>query len=140
MICLLLRRGADLDALSLGGYSAEDYARHTAAALLRDVRLAGGWRGYVHEPRKRLLSLRILAERDRAETKHELLVHLFPSPVKNKKNAGKTHKAVPTALPTEVLWHILSYWRSDRDLLAADVDAGAPPTWDRLSRRRIVFP
>jgi hypothetical protein len=29
-----------------------------------------------------------------------------------------------------VLWHILSYWRSDRDLLAADVDAGAPPTWD----------
>ena len=40
--------------------------RRLTHALLRDVRLCGGWKGYVREPRKRLLVLRELCLRGRA--------------------------------------------------------------------------
>ena len=48
------------------GYLRERPQRPLTRALLRDVRLCGGWKGYVREPRVRLLVLRELCLRDRA--------------------------------------------------------------------------
>ena len=82
-IRLLLHHGADLDACDFKGYDAYDLAnRNTHAAeavLIRDIRLAGGWKKYVRFPRKKLVSLRILAEQGRADTTDPLLVRLFPA-------------------------------------------------------------
>jgi len=126
MIRLLLSRGANLDARDDNGRDAEAWARHynhtEAAALLADVRLAGGWRSYVRVPRKRLLVLRVLCERSRASTEDGLLRRLFPwqPPVQEKQGPttraarrARTPQAAP--LPKEVFWLILKFWRSDRD-------------------------
>ena len=86
MIRLLLSRGANI---TLRGrdddddYDAETLARRNdkdeAAALLADVRIAGGtWDDYLLFPRKRVLALRVLCEQGRASTDDPLLRRLFP--------------------------------------------------------------
>ena len=126
MIRLLLSRGAALGSRDNNGRNAEAYAcnnnRDEAAALLADVRIAGGWDAYLRYPRKRLLALRVLCERGRAKTDDDLLLRLFPwhPPVQEKQ--GPTTRAARRArapqaaqLPKEVFWLILKFWRSDRD-------------------------
>ena len=66
-------------------------------AFLRGVRLAGGWRRYVNVPRADLFVLRALCLRGRA-TPAGVFVNLF----------------APTA-PTPIAWHILTFWRNERD-------------------------
>jgi hypothetical protein len=124
MIRLFLSRGADLAARNNFGRDAEAQAREwnkdEAAALLADVRLAGGWDAYLRYPRKRLLALRVLCGRGRAKTDDDLLLHLFPwhPPPKNGPTTRAARRArAPQAaqLPKEVFWLVLKFWRSDRD-------------------------
>ena len=98
MIRLLLHRGANVDAPDHKGENAEAMAAHIrdysdrtrrVFALLKSVRLAGGWRGYLRVPCRRLLGLRILVNQNRAWTEDPLLRRLFPSapPVEGFKRA-----------------------------------------------------
>lgn len=125
----LLRRGASLSAQQFNGATAEEFVgggtlgvysmsennyRTDVYALLRDVRLAGGWKRYVNAPRKDMLVLRELCARGRAAPPSALAA-LFcttgsgPSRPRTRRNP----RVAP--LPTPIFWHVLSYWRSDRD-------------------------
>ena len=128
MIRVLLSRGAALDARGNDGRDAEACARRLnhydeAAALLADVRLAGGtWDAYLRYPRKRLLALRVLCERGRASTDDGLLLRLFPwhPPVQDDATdePPSLHARAtqgPRELPKEVFWLVFKFWRSDRD-------------------------
>ena len=112
---LLLKYGADVDAVDAEGLTAEDHARAAlddprgpgvvegALALFRDYRAAGGtWKRYANEPRKQLLVLRKLVERGRARPPRsaKALAGLF----------GRKD------LPDVLFWKVLAYWRSDRDV------------------------
>jgi hypothetical protein len=61
---------------------------------------AGGWKPYSNAPRVELVQLRDLCERDRATPPPDsILERLFDV----------------AALPKEVFWHVISFWRSSRD-------------------------
>ena len=68
---------------------------------------AGGWKPYSNAPRVELVQLRELCERDRASPSsspstpppESILERLFDV----------------AALPKEVFWHVISFWRSSRD-------------------------
>ena len=78
--CVLVDdRRENIEAVDAAGFTGfnVDY-KNAAIALLVAVRLAGGWDAYVRYPRKRLLALRVLCERDRAKTEDDLLLRLFP--------------------------------------------------------------
>ena len=117
MCKLLLSRGASLDARRYDGDDPEAYARRcgrTATAdLLAAVRAAGGWAAYVAAPRVQLLMLRILCEQGRAVAPTDL-ARLFASVTERRASLRSARKA-PAALPKEVFWHIVQFWRSDRD-------------------------
>ena len=128
---LLLRCGADFNAcnVNFNFKIAEDLARfhpgssgrRKDAALLRDVRCAGGWLGYVRTPRKRLVALRILAEQGRAETKDTRLVRLFPAGPPASEGTKRPREAYRAQkggrIPRGIFMHIVGYWRSSRDYL-----------------------
>ena len=118
MCKLLLSRGASLDARDNDGEDPEAYARlhdRTATAdLLAAVRAAGGWPAYARAPRVQLLMLRILCEQGRAVAPPGLLERLFPHETERRASLRSARKA-PAALPKEVFWHIVQFWRSDRD-------------------------
>ena len=131
MIRVLLSRGAELDARDQGarGQNAEFIAhqsrdehkasvRIAATALLRDVRVAGGWKPYVRDPRIRLLALRILCDGGRASTDDDLLARVFgaapPSP-SSPKRARLAATTIPACYRRKIVWRIFEYWRSDRD-------------------------
>ena len=113
---LLLSRGASLDVISADFYvDPEALARRSAVArscsqclatadFLAEVRAAGGWDKYVHEPRADLLALRqqlpSLRERGRAS----------PSTVR-----AHERLFLNTSLPDEVFSQILAFWRTSRD-------------------------
>ena len=70
------------------------------AAFLEKVMAAGGWKPYSNAPRVELVQLRELCERDRATPPPEsILERLFDV----------------AALPNEVFWNVISFWRSSRD-------------------------
>lgn len=188
MLRLLLSRGAALAARDASkstrddagvsiGDDAESYAEYSdkkeAAALLAAARVAGGtWKHYLRDPRVRLLMLRVLCERKRAEVPEaticcnsalfsdlltgvlsatslceaqayaramerrtsiaprgvleRLFSHRAPAPALRAEPAASRARASPSAaLPKEVFWHILSFWRSDRD---DEADAMLAPT------------
>ena len=109
MARLLLSRGAEIH-WTWWGDTAEDHARkcnaeyypvaHQTADFLASVRIAGGWKKYVHEGRVDLRLLHFLVERGRATPPPEL-VQLF-------------------SLPRDVFTVVLACWRSDRDVPAID--------------------
>jgi len=140
MCRLMFHHGANINACDNNGRNFERFASASTnseeiCAFLADVRRAGGWRGYVRYPRFRLLMLRILAERGRADTKDDLLVRVFPGPPKKLDSERRTRASkrnasiVRTQLPKEVFWLIVSYWRSSRDY-----DASAPDVEPREER------
>lgn len=122
MTRFLLSRGAALHATNSDGQTAEQKAAPSrffpvpsdAYILLRDVRLAGSWKRYINEPRKGLLVLRELCSRSRATPPPSVLAALFGAGSDSARpGARRTTRATP--LPTPIFWHVLSYWRSDRD-------------------------
>jgi len=122
IVRLLLSRGAVLDARNYFGHTADGWAVHNnqrdAAALLADVRRAGGWTAYARVPRERLLALRALCARGRARTEDAVLARLFPwRPAAGRAPRTRLRaRAEPgRAVPAEIFWLVLAYWRADRD-------------------------
>ena len=142
MLRLLLSIGASLDARNDKGDDAEAHARRCASRLrsygqghgvtaaradaaadfLATVRAAGGWRAYIRAPRARLLAHRSLCENGRAiAPEGTILERLFapkPPPVHAQDTPAVKRAArnARTALPKEIFWHVLKFWRCDRDL------------------------
>ena len=121
---LLLSRGAPLLVKDERGRTAEEFAelllniygeRDGTVTFLRDVRLAGGWKRYVNAPRVSLLILRELCNRGRAAPPPELAALFCTS---SDDARPRTRRNPRAALPTPVFWHVLGYWRSDRDAIA----------------------
>ena len=109
---LLVRRGADVFLCDDGGEDAEDHARNNGhyaytglEDFLADVKRAGSYRKYLKEPRVELARLRLLCVRGRATPLADpALARLFDVPNESMR-----------AIPKEVFWHVLAYWRSSRD-------------------------
>ena len=80
---------------------------------------------YVRWPRARLLALRHFCQEGRAAPPADdpILARLFaaraaPAKVDGQRRtraAKRTASLRRTSLPKECFWHILEYWRSDRD-------------------------
>lgn len=136
MMRFLLDSGHPLDAPDHRGDDAEAVARANnqpeVADFLADIRAAGGWRKYTLAPRVRLLAL------------HKALPAL-------QKAKRATLASVPVhecifaseALPKELVWKILSYWRSERDCPAPVPDAPLGTFWanqPNAHRDCIAFP
>mmetsp|Transcript_4647 Transcript_4647/g.14816 ORF Transcript_4647/g.14816 Transcript_4647/m.14816 type:complete len:268 (-) Transcript_4647:55-858(-) len=100
---LLLSRNADVFHRNNQGDDAQSLSRvypikYAVAEFLAEVKKAGGWRPYVTAPRLRLVVLRALCDRRRATPPGGVLARAF-------------------ALPQDVLWYVLAFWRHDRDYL-----------------------
>ena len=88
------------------------------ADWLAKISAAGSWRRYLRAPRLALVSLRALCARGRAappavklrtiSAESLIFERLFPVP-------PSKFKPAPRALPDEVFWHVLSFWRTNRD-------------------------
>ena len=129
---LLLKYGADLDAVDANGNTADYYAHvargfpiytpdytriarapgvvEGALAFFRDYRAACGtwpypWKRYVVEPRKQLLVLRKLVEKGRARP-----------PRRRRAMAPTGLFGRDGLLPDVLFWKVLAYWRSERDV------------------------
>tara|TARA_B100000482_G_scaffold14479_1_gene10047 strand:+ start:221 stop:1084 length:864 start_codon:yes stop_codon:yes gene_type:complete len=127
---LLLSRGAPLLAEDVDGLTAEQYTEWNseqqgggddAGDLLRDVRLADGWKRYTNVPRKGLLILRELCNRGRAVPPRELAALFCTSVDNTRSRTRKGRRLLP--LPTAVFWHVVSFWRSERDAISRDAIA-----------------
>ena len=123
---VLLRRGANCYLQDAKGLDAEaNYhcrsRNYPLKKLIREVKSAGSWKAYVRAPRVELVRLRSLCARGRATPPHaasgmqtlsaaEMVIFerlfAFPSSPTTKTKA---------ALPNEIFWHVLSFWRSSRD-------------------------
>ena len=107
---LLVSRGASLDMRNDDGEDPETRARDrgctAVAALLAEIRAAGGWKAYVDAPRNEFLEIRrnlpALLERGRASVSHAPphLARLF----------NPAHD-----VPEDVFINIFSFWRGPRD-------------------------
>jgi len=109
----------DVDGLTAEQYtewnSEQQGGGDDAGDLLRDVRLADGWKRYTNVPRKGLLILRELCNRGRAAPPPELKA-LFCTSSDARPRTRKARRRMP--LPTPVFWHVVSFWRSDRDAIS----------------------
>ena len=110
------------------------------------MRLRGGWKGYVREPRVRLLLLRELCLRGRAAPPRAtgatagaaLLARLFvaaPAPTRRqtrtaRRARGDDDRRLLGELPTPIFWHVMKFWRSARDYLPPHRNEGS--AWRRL--------
>ena len=98
-----------------------------AANFFEDVKAAGGWKAYLRAPRVQLVRLRSLCDRGRAAppstdvasgklktlgtlsaAEVAVFARLFGAP-------PRTPGASSGRLPNEIFWHILAFWRTDRD-------------------------
>ena len=102
-------------------YAASSSRYQASRTLLEDVLRAGSWKSYALAPRKELLALRVLCEHGRARTAHPILGRLFPwSPPPSDKRAPKRRLRAMDGgpVPKEIFWHIIGYWRSERELIS----------------------
>jgi len=93
--------------------------------LLAAVKSAGSYRRYVNGPRAALMRLRTLCARGRATPQpgDPVLERLFAAPPPSSSTAPServTRRAsrlrlASRPLPNDVVWHILSFWRTTRD-------------------------
>ena len=124
LVRLLVSRGADLS-LTDSSESARDAevtfrgGRVTGsprcADFLAGVKAAGSWRRYVRAPRVELLLLRFAVARGRATPPPVRLRTLSPETVIFERLFGASAED-PRALPLEVFWLVLAFWRTDRDI------------------------
>lgn len=128
MIRFLLSRGASITAARRYGLAAEETAEELglseAVDIFSEFRLAGNWKRYINAPRVSLLVLRELCARDRASPPPTALAALFCAGSTSAR--PRTRRNPRAELPKALFWHILSYWRSDRDIdnAAPDADPG----------------
>ena len=116
IIRMLLCAGARLDAHSLsdeGREAARQLGHAENLRLLADVEEAGGWKRYVRAPCVDLLILRILCERGRARPPRGPLKRLFSTSFAN---SGAKRRARGASLPDSLFWHVVSFWRSHRQV------------------------
>ena len=122
---LLLRSGANLFMVDTHGNDAAshclsrlEFEDNPSRELFRAVKRAGGWKPYVRAPRIELVRLRSLCARGRARPhwSDPVLQRLFSAPSSSKKATRASKRANRRPLPNEVLWHILGYWRSSREV------------------------
>ena len=120
VVRMLLRAGADPEhrahVLTPGTSTAEEQARSDAysqrsasADFLRDVRLAGGWKRYVLQPKYDLLVLRALCHRGRATHDNrtpEVLVRLFGAPDSRRRKYTIRGRV---DLPDPLFWRVLEF-------------------------------
>ena len=144
LIRLLLRHGCDAAAVNEHGEDVAGHAREfydatsdpdyvsdyelsilATATFLEDVKAAGGWKAYLRAPRVQLVRLRSLCDRGRAAppsvasklsqlrtlsaAEVAVFARLFGAPT------PRTPRASSGRLPNEIFWHILAFWRTDRD-------------------------
>lgn len=116
----------DPDAYDVGE---DELSRQFATAnFLEDVKAAGGWKAYLRAPRVQLVRLRSLCDRGRAAppstdvasgklqrlrnlsaAEVAVFARLFGAPT------PRTPRASSGRLPNEIFWHVLAFWRTDRD-------------------------
>ena len=125
VVRMLLRAGADPEHrtrdLAGGNSTAEEQCRSdryslrcsASADLLRDIRLAGGWKRYVLQPKYDLLVLRALCHRDRATLSArtpEVLVRLFGAPDgRRRTRSTRATEGVHVHLPDPLFWRVLDF-------------------------------
>ena len=131
-----MRRGADVSLLEMDRIKAEiieeqeyfgEFHEDTGKCLglFAAVKSAGSYRRYVNGPRAALMRLRTLCARGRATPPpgDPVLERLFAAPPPSSSTAPSgrvTRRAsrlrlASRPLPNDVVWHILSFWRTTRD-------------------------
>ena len=142
LIRLLLRHGCDAAAVNEHGEDVAAYAQEVydgnydpdsvsedalsmlaTATFLEDVKAAGGWKAYLRAPRVQLVRLRSLCDRGRAAPpsvasgKLTLLRNLSAAEVAvfARLFGAPTPRGSSGRLPNEIFWHVLAFWRTDRD-------------------------
>ena len=122
LVRFLVSRGADWSLLDDSGRDAEanaldGFGRPSpgCARFLADVRAAGSWFRYVRAPRVELLVLRFAVARGRATPPPVRLRTLSRETVIFERLFGASAED-PRALPLEVFWLVLAFWRPDRDV------------------------
>ena len=134
-----VRAGADyLSPLEIAYRSESEYSHgalpdrmkyRACRVFLETVCRAGSWKAYVLAPRKELLALRVLCEHGRARTAHPILGRLFPwNPPPSDERAPKRRLRAMDGgpVPKEIFWHVIGYWRSERELISS-LPRIAPP-------------
>ena len=94
-------------------YQKRDHRR--AMRLVADVRAAGTWARYLHEPRVRLDVLRQLCCRGRATPQTYFFLGLPGTHMRIHRRRQNLVARLFTELPADVFRHAIGFWRSDRD-------------------------
>ena len=95
------------------GYQKQDHRK--AIRLVADVRAAGTWARYLHEPRVRLDVLRQLCSRGRAAPQTYFFLGLPGTHMRIHRRHQNLVARLFTELPADVFRHAIGFWRSDRD-------------------------
>ena len=94
------------------GYQKQDHRK--AIRLVADVRAAGTWARYLHEPRVRLDVLRQLCSRGRAAPQTYFFLGLPGTQMRIRRRRQNIVARLFTELPADVFRHAIGFWRSDR--------------------------
>jgi len=94
-------------------YQKRDHRK--AMRLVADVRAAGTWARYLHEPRVRLDVLRQLCSRGRAAPQTYFFLGLPGTHMRIHRRRQNIVARLFTELPADVFRHAIGFWRSDRD-------------------------
>ena len=95
------------------GYQKQDHRK--AIRLVADVRAAGTWARYLHEPRVRLDVLRQLCSRGRAAPQTYFFLGLPGTQMRIHRRRQNLVARLFTELPADVFRHAIGFWRSDHD-------------------------
>ena len=95
------------------GYQKQDHRK--AIRLVADVRAAGTWARYLHEPRVRLDVLRQLCCRGRATPQTYFFLGLPGTQMRIRRRRQNIVACLFTDLPKDMFRHVVRFWGSDRD-------------------------
>ena len=95
------------------GYQKQDHRK--AIRLVADVRAAGTWARYLHEPRVRLDVLRQLCARGRAAPQTYFFLGLPGTHMRIRRRRQNIVASLFTDLPKDMFRHVVRFWGSDRD-------------------------
>ena len=94
-------------------YQKRDHRK--AMRLVADVRAAGTWARYLHEPRVRLDVLRQLCSRGRAAPQTYFFLGLPGTQMRIRRRRQNLVACLFTDLPKDMFRHVVRFWGSDRD-------------------------